>query len=133
MGNQGDVAYEFSCVFPHELEILLWVLTVFVDCKGGGVSCKDDTIPVYLESMMKLINQYSFTLMVAVVLLIFVVFTLRAGPNWRHLIALGALSLGIVLTYRFLKPGASSSADVDRILAEIHSGSPVLLEFQSPY
>jgi hypothetical protein len=82
---------------------------------------------------MKLINQYSFPLIAAVVLLILVIFTLRGEPNWRHYVAFGALFLGIVLAYRFLNPGSSSSVESDRILTEIHSGSPVMLEFQSPY
>ncbi|HEY42397.1 MAG TPA: TMEM208 family protein [Anaerolineae bacterium] len=82
---------------------------------------------------MKIINRYSFGLMAAVVFLVIVIFTLRGGLNGRHLIVLGALSLGIVLAYRFLNPDSSSPVDSDRILAEIHSGSPVLLEFQSPY
>jgi len=106
---------------------------MFVDCKGGGVSCKDDTIRIYTESKMRLINQYSFPLIAAVVLLVLVIFTLRGEPNWRRYFAFGVLFLGIVLAYRYLYPGSSSTTDSDRILAEIHSGSPVLLEFQSPY
>jgi hypothetical protein len=106
---------------------------MLVDCKGGGGSCKDDTISIHIEPKMKFINQYSFGLMAACVLLVVVIFTLRGELNGRHVIALGALSLGIVLAYRFLSPGSSSPVDTDMILAEIHSGSPVLLEFQSPY
>jgi drug/metabolite transporter superfamily protein YnfA len=82
---------------------------------------------------MKLINQYSFPLIAAVALLILVIFTLREEPTWRHYVAFGVLFLAIVLAYRFLNPGSSSSVESDKILAEIHSGSPVLLEFQSPY
>jgi hypothetical protein len=115
------------------LEILLWVLTVFVDCKGGGVSCKDDTILNCLETAMKFINQYSFVFVAIVALLVLGFFTLRGGLEFQHLIALGALSLGIILAYRFLNPGSGSSDESERILAEIQSGSPVLLEFQSPY
>jgi low temperature requirement protein LtrA len=82
---------------------------------------------------MKFINQYSFALIATVVLLVVVIFTLRGGLNSQHLIALGALFLGIVLAYQFLNPGSGSSDKSEMILAEIQSGSPVLLEFQSPY
>ncbi len=104
-----------------------------MDCKGGGVSCKDDTILICLETALKYINQYSFVLVAVVVFLILGGFTLRSGLKWPSLIALGALSLGIVLAYRFLNPGSGSVDQSERILAEIQSGSPVLLEFQSPY
>jgi hypothetical protein len=106
---------------------------VFVDCKGGGDSCKDDTIHNYLETAMKFINQYSFVFVAVFAFLILGVFTLRGGLRVQHLIALGALSLGIILAYRFLNPGSGSSGKSEMILAEIQSGSPVLLEFQSPY
>ena len=104
-----------------------------VDCKGGGVSCKDDTILICLETTIKFINQYSFVLMAVIVLLILGAFTLRSGLKLQYLIALSALSLGIILAYRYLNPGSGSSDESERILAEIQSGSPVLLEFQSPY
>jgi len=82
---------------------------------------------------MKFVNQYSFVLVAVIVLLILVVFTLRGGLKSQHLIALGALFLGIVLAYQFLNPGSGLSDKSEMILAEIQSGSPVLLEFQSPY
>lgn len=82
---------------------------------------------------MKFINQYSFVFVAVVALLVLGFFTLRGGLKFQHLIALGALSLGIILSYRFLNPGSGSSDESERILAEIQSGSPVLLEFQSPY
>lgn len=82
---------------------------------------------------MKFINQYSFVLVAVIALLVLGVFTLRGGLKLQSLLALGALSLGIVLTYRFLNPGSGSSDQSERILAEIQSGLPVLLEFQSPY
>lgn len=82
---------------------------------------------------MKFINQYSFVLLVVIALLILGVFTLRSGLKLQNLLALGALFLGIVLAYRFLNPGSGSSDQSESILAEIQSGSPVLLEFQSPY
>jgi hypothetical protein len=82
---------------------------------------------------MKFINQYSFILAVLIALLVLVIFTLRGGLKLPYLIALGVLSLGVVLTFRFLNPGPGSSDKSDRILTEIQSGSPVLLEFQSPY
>ena len=82
---------------------------------------------------MKFINQHSFVLVVVVALLVLVVFTLRGGLKLGNLIALGALSLGIVLAYRLLNPGSGSSDQTEKILAEIQSDTPVLLEFQSPY
>lgn len=71
------------------------------------MSCKDDTILICLETAMKFVNQYSFVLMAAVALLVLGIFTLRGGLKLQYLIALGALSLGIVLAYRFLNPGGT--------------------------
>ncbi len=82
---------------------------------------------------MKFINQYSFVLLAVVALLVLGAFILRGGLKLPYLVALGALSLGFVLAYRFLNPGSGSSEKSEKILAEIQSGSPVLLEFQSPY
>jgi hypothetical protein len=82
---------------------------------------------------MKFFNQYSFVFVTVIAFLVLGVFTLRGGLKIQHLIALGALSLGIYLAYRFLNPGSGSSDKSEMILAEIKSGSPVLLEFQSSY
>jgi hypothetical protein len=82
---------------------------------------------------MKFINQYSFVFVAVIAFLILGVFTLRSGLKIQHLIALGALTLGVILAYQFLNPGSGSSDKSKMILAEIQSGSPVLLEFQSPY
>ena len=82
---------------------------------------------------MKIINQYSFVLVAVIALLVLVVFSLRGGLELGNLIALGALSLGIFLAYRFLNPGLGSFDHTEMILAEIQSETPVLLEFQSPY
>jgi hypothetical protein len=45
----------------------------------------------------------------------------------------GALTLGLMLSFLLLQPGSSTAQDTGEVLAQIGSGQPVLLEFQSNY
>ena len=82
---------------------------------------------------MEFINQYSFTLMAGVVLVLFAAFVFRKGIGQRQVSAMIALLLGFLIAYWLFSPGEGSNAGVDRAERTIGSGTPVLIEFQSPY
>ncbi len=82
---------------------------------------------------MTFINQHSFTLSAAAVVVILAAVLLRDGVRANDLVALGALILGLGLAYFLLRPGPSTSALAEQLTAPIGAGRPVLLEFQSPY
>jgi len=82
---------------------------------------------------MQFINQHSFTLAAVAAVLILAALLLHDGVRVNDLIALGALIVGLAFAYVLFRPAASSSTDSGRIDVLMHTGKPVLLEFQSPY
>lgn len=82
---------------------------------------------------MSIINQYSFLWLAALGLgLLALVLTLRRLPA-RYWVALAAAGIGVAAAYAALRPTpgvASPSAQLESALA---TGSPVLVELQSPY
>ena len=82
---------------------------------------------------MAFINQYSFTLIAGTLIILFSFFIFRREIGQRQIISLAALILGFLLAYWFFSPGASSAGGSDRAVDVIGAGTPVLLEFQSPY
>ncbi len=79
-------------------------------------------------------NQYSFVI-------IAVVFTVVAGfilltnkPKWNDYLAFGVIVLGLVAAWSILHPRQTPlMEDAQKVQAMIGKGTPVLLEFQSPY
>ena len=61
------------------------------------------------------------------------IWLLRDGVTLNDLLAIGALVIGLGIAYYFFNPGESTHSDSEQVLDEIGAGSPVLLEFQSPY
>lgn len=92
---------------------------------------------VYLEQRgekVKFINQYSAVWMAAVLLVIAGIFLLRRKPKWPRLLAFGLLVTALFSAWVVLHPiQASQANDPAKIQASIGQGTPVLLEFQSPY
>lgn len=82
---------------------------------------------------MELINQYSFTIIAGLMIVLFAAFIFRQGIGQRQLTALIALVLGFLMAYWFFNPGEGSSGGATRAQRAIGAGTPVLLEFQSPY
>lgn len=82
---------------------------------------------------MKLINQFSFVFVAVLVLGAFGFFTLRGGFSISRLVFLGAILLLSILAFVLFTPGTSTLDEADHVEAHIGGGSPVLLEFQSPY
>lgn len=77
------------------------------------------------------INQNSFLITAAAATVILAAVLFRDGIRTSDLIALGALAAGLALAYFLLRPGPAATSESAQ--AEIGRGTPVLLEFQSPY
>jgi uncharacterized membrane protein len=82
---------------------------------------------------MEFINQYSFTIVAGIMIILFAAFIFRQGVGQRQITALAALIIGFLVAYSFFNPGESSTGGAERARNAIGSGTPVLLEFQSPY
>lgn len=82
---------------------------------------------------MTFINQYSFLIVAVATILLLGFYLLRKGIEGSSFIAIGALVLGILLAFLLLRPGSSFSQETENVLAQIGSGQPVLLQFQSNY
>lgn len=78
-------------------------------------------------------NQHSFTISAIATWILLAIWLLRDGARSSDLIALGALGAGLVTAYLLFSPGPSTEPDPEQVLAHIGAGTPVLLEFQSPY
>ena len=79
------------------------------------------------------LNQHSFTILGGAAVLVLAVVLLRDGAQPGDLVALGALILGLAISFALFNPRRSTVSDSEQVLAEIGAGRPVLLEFQSPY
>ncbi len=82
---------------------------------------------------MQFINQHSFLLAAAAGLLVLAGILFHDGIRPSDWLALAALVLGLLFAYWLFRPSASSAADANNLTAQLHSGKPVLIEFQSPY
>ena len=82
---------------------------------------------------MNIVNQQSFTLAAIFLLGLLAFILLHDGPKWRDWLVLGLVTAGIVLLWLTIRPQASHSHSAREVEALIGSGTPVLLEFQSPY
>ncbi len=83
---------------------------------------------------MKIINQYSALWIAAFLLVAAGVILLHRSPKWPQFLAFGALLLGLVAAWIFLHPHQSTQGyNAAQVQASIGQGTPVLLEFQSPY
>jgi hypothetical protein len=82
---------------------------------------------------MEWINQYSFLLLGAFLLVALSLVLFRDGIRQNDLVAVGSLLLGLVFAYVLFRPSASAEGDPASSLDRIGGGVPVLLELQSPY
>ncbi|HET7009918.1 MAG TPA: hypothetical protein VFI11_04015 [Anaerolineales bacterium] len=79
------------------------------------------------------VNQHSFLLAAGAVIVLAAFFLLRDGFRPMDAVALAALLIGAGAAYALLRPRPGTQDDAASLRAEIGSGQPVLLEFQSPY
>lgn len=84
---------------------------------------------------MNALNYYSLPLTALVVFGLVAYFILRAGkPGWREYLTLIVLAGTFVGAWAAIHPRANVlSASAAEVVAQIGQGTPVLLEFQSPY
>jgi hypothetical protein len=76
---------------------------------------------------MEFFNQYSANWIAGVILL-------RRSPKCPQFLAFGLLVLGLMAAWTLLHPRQTAQVhDVTQVQASIGQGTPVLLEFQSPY
>jgi len=79
-------------------------------------------------------NQYSAIWLAAFLLVIAGVILLRRRSKWHQVLAFAILVLALVIGWIFLHPSQSSQINnAAQVQASIGGGTPVLLEFQSPY
>ena len=82
----------------------------------------------------QVINQYSFAFFAAALLIGVAVFSLRRPRRARGLVILGIAVLGLIAAWAILHPRQTPlTGDVFQVKQQIGRGTPVLLEFQSPY
>ncbi len=86
-----------------------------------------------MDEVMRYINQHSFTLTAAALLLVVAGLVLRRGLTLPAVTAVVALAAGLTLAHYLLSPGPSTVGEAQAVLDRIGAGRPVLLEFQSPY
>jgi len=79
------------------------------------------------------LNQHSFTLGAAVSLALLAIWLFRDGITLNDLLAFAALAFGLGIAYFTFNPGESTETDPAVVIEEIGAGTPVLLEFQSPF
>lgn len=84
--------------------------------------------------MNQIVNQYS-ALWIAVTFVVFVSLLLfRHKPKISEYVALGVVIIGLVLAWIAIHPRQTPLMDDAKLVQEmIGQGTPVLLEFQSPY
>ncbi len=84
--------------------------------------------------MAAFINQYSFLLLAAGLSILAGVILLTRKPRWNDYLAFAALVMGLLLAWVILHPRQTPLMDDARKVREmIGAGTPVLLEYQSPY
>ncbi len=84
--------------------------------------------------MNSIFNQYSF-IAVAIGFVVVAGFILLTNkPKWNDYLAFGVIVLGVLAAWSVLHPRQTPlMEDAQKVQAMIGKGTPVLLEFQSPY
>jgi thiol-disulfide isomerase/thioredoxin len=83
---------------------------------------------------MKVVNQHSFLILALGTLAILAALAISRTARSRRINISLVIVLAFFLTgYLLLNPGTGSSLNSDQITATVGNGTPVLLEFQSPY
>ena len=79
------------------------------------------------------LNHNSFVLLLLIIWGAAAMRFFRQGVDLRGGLLMAGLTLLLALAYAFFRPDQATSAQADSIRAQIGQGTPVLLEFQSPY
>jgi uncharacterized membrane protein YccC len=83
---------------------------------------------------MQIFNKYSAVWIAAFLVVIAGVILLRRSPNLHRFLVFGVLVVGLVAAWIYLHPRQSAQVNsAAQVQAIIGQGTPILLEFQSPY
>ncbi len=82
---------------------------------------------------MQYFNQYSLTIASLGMLILAIISLARIGAKWYAYLGVALLSVVLIVTWFFVRPRSSDLASLTAVQSQIGSGTPVLLEFQSPY
>jgi len=80
-----------------------------------------------------LLNQYSYVILSGLAIAALLVWAVARGLRPERLVAVAALGLGCALAFWMFTPEATDPSASGPPAASIGAGTPVLLEFQSPY
>jgi hypothetical protein len=84
--------------------------------------------------MSTLFGEYSFIIIAAGFAVIAAVILLSNKPKWNDYLAFSVIVAGLAIAWAFLHPRQTLLMDDAKdVQAMIGTGTPVLLEFQSPY
>lgn len=84
--------------------------------------------------MSTLFDLYSFIFIAAGFAFVAGVILLSNNPKWNDYLAFGVIVAGLVIAWTILHPRQTLLMDdAKKVQAMIGTGTPVLLEFQSPY
>lgn len=84
--------------------------------------------------MNLIINQYSFITIAIALALVAGLILLTNKPKWNDYLAFGIIILGLFTAWGILHPRQTPLMDDAKIVQSlIGTGTPVLLQFQSPY
>ncbi len=84
--------------------------------------------------MNSIINQYSFIAIAIGFIAVAGFILLTNKPRWNDYLAFGIIVLGVVAAWGILHPRQTPlMEDAKKVQGMIGNGTPVLLEFQSPY
>jgi thioredoxin 1 len=87
-----------------------------------------------MEAIERFLNFYSFLWTSALLLMIVAFVLFRERRDYGRWLAFGALVLALFVAWLVLHPRATPlSANAAQVVAQIGQGTPVLLEFQSPF
>ncbi|MFN2149319.1 MAG: thioredoxin family protein [Anaerolineales bacterium] len=82
---------------------------------------------------MQFVNQFSFLIFAAIALLVLGWIILRSQHASTRWFALGALVLGLILSFWIFNPGPGDTFDLAGIQPGTDRSVPLLIEFESPY
>jgi uncharacterized membrane protein YqjE len=82
---------------------------------------------------MQYFNQHSFTISSLVILILAIIFLNRFVEKSYAYLGVFLLLAALTIVWFFFRPISSKHDDLTAFQSQIGSGTPVLLEFQSPY
>lgn len=84
--------------------------------------------------MLAFFNQYSLLIVSVGLALVAGLILLTNKPKWNDYLAFGLIMTGVIMAWLILRPRETPLMDdSSTVTAMIGAGTPVLLEFQSPY